>query len=98
MASHIETKYSCDKCGGALEGWRNSLNIVTEQTDSYLWSRLHVNVIHKHGGSNSGEEGFADLCQPCAVALLTDALQRVSRGERATAGTEDSHQHGWGIK
>lgn len=95
MATERIEKQSCDKCGRALKGHRNSMNIVTSLRDSSSWSRLHVQVTHIHGFHNDAQEDPADLCKPCAVALLTDALKRVRSGERATKGTEDSSMQGW---
>jgi hypothetical protein len=77
------TKYHCDKCGKELPTFKNSLNIVI--------SKLHVRIQHRP----CGETYDADVCQPCAIALLEDALKRVKAGERATKGSESIYEERW---
>jgi hypothetical protein len=90
------TTYACDKCGKKLPSSSNSLNIVTELIEGgQWWSRLHVYIVNRHGLHNDATENDADLCKKCAIEILTDALERVKKGERATAGTETSDQKGW---
>lgn len=101
MGRSERVEYSCDKCGKRLKTCDNSLNIRTELSGydtngSSYWSRLHVEIIHRHGMHNDGTDEQADLCKTCAVALLTDALRRVKAGERASAGTEAIEQGTWG--
>lgn len=86
--------YSCDNCHRKLP--RNSnLDIVTSISEGGVWSRLHVQIMRKHGIQNKFEIDQADLCRPCTIDLLSDALKRVRKGERATAGTESGDQVGW---
>lgn len=96
MSKHTETKYSCDNCGKRLPTYSNHVVIVTEKDDnSYAWSRLCVTIEHHHGSHNEGKKDPADLCKKCAVALLTDAANRVKRDERVSKGVETSCQLGF---
>lgn len=95
MATHETTTYHCDKCDKKLKTSDNSLNIVSSLSESVCWSRLHVKIEHIHGMHNNATVDQADLCKPCAIALLTDALKRVRSGERATAGTEHAEEQSW---
>ncbi len=90
------TSYHCDKCGKKLRTCDNSLEIVTSVSESLCWSRLSVKIEYSHGVHNDGTTEQADLCKPCAVALLADALKRVKSGERMTAGVDSSDQENWG--
>jgi hypothetical protein len=93
---HTETKYHCDKCGKSLETWGNAVVIQTSLHEhSPSWSRLCVVIEHRHGVHNDGTTEHADLCQSCAVAILTDALERVQKGERMSAGVETSKMLGF---
>lgn len=94
------TAYSCDKCGKRLRTDKNSLDIVTSLSEDVYWSRLHVQIIHTHGIHthgihNDGTTEPAELCRQCTVDLLKNALKRIQKGERATAGTEGIEQGGW---
>lgn len=87
MSSVTDTKYHCDNCGKRLPGGDSDVVIVTSKSEeSYGWSRLRVTIEHHSGFHNDGEVHPADLCQLCAVKLLTDALKRVKAGERSSAG------------
>jgi hypothetical protein len=94
MARIETTDYSCDNCGKKLLGSR-SLDITTSKSEENPWSRLHVRILHIQGYHNESTEEDADLCKKCAMALLSDALERVKKGERASAGTEEIEQSGW---
>lgn len=94
MENKVST-YNCDKCGNKLKTCNNSMDIVTSISEDTYWSRLHVQVVHHHGMHNDGTRDQADLCKTCAIKLLTDAVNRIRKGERATAGTEDSEQNNW---
>jgi len=74
----------------------NNMDIVTDLDEggSY-WKRLHVQIKERHGVHNQAEEGDAELCQLCAITILTDALKRVKKGERTTAGAGHADQQGW---
>lgn len=87
--------YSCDKCGRKLKTDENSVDIVTSLSESAYWSRLHVRIINRHGRHNDAEENKAELCKPCTIKVLKDALERIRLGERATAGVESSSQKDW---
>ena len=89
------TTYHCEVCQKKLKTYNNNLDIVTELNEENPWSRLHVKIIHRHGMYNDAEEEQADLCKPCAIKILTDALNRVKKGERATAGTESIEMGEW---
>lgn len=95
MSKQETTTYHCDRCGKQLEHSRNSVDIVTSLKESGYWSRLHVQILHRHGVNNDATVEQADLCQPCASHMLDDALQRIRHGERATAGTESALQGTW---
>lgn len=95
MATHTSEEYTCDNCGRGLQTCNNSLDIVTSKNENNPWSRLHVKIEHHHGFHNDSEMDPADLCQKCAIKLLTDALQRIKNGERATKGVESSDQGDW---
>lgn len=96
MSTQKIEKYYCDKCKKELSTWHNNLEIVTSLTDGSLWSRLHVKIEYHHGVGNDFKKDEADLCQECAVELLSDALNRVRKGERATAGVESPTKQTWG--
>lgn len=89
------TTYFCDKCGKKLSTSHNSLNIMTSLSESSLWSRLHVKILHIHGVNNDSTQDQAELCKTCAIKLLVDAVNRMRKGERATEGTESSAQKNW---
>lgn len=65
------------------------------ENDGPVWSRLRVTFEYHHGVHNDSKEGPADLCQECAVKLLTDALKRVKAGERLSAGVENIDKTGF---
>jgi len=89
MASYSQTKYTCDRCGKKLKTYSNHINIVTSNSEENTsWSRLHVQINHRWGAHNDFEESDADLCKTCSVALLEDALKRVQKNERMSAGVE----------
>lgn len=89
MASMTNTVYFCDKCGTALQGSSNHVVINTNVRDlSPAWSRLRITIEHHHGSHNDGTTEPAALCHRCAVLLLTDALARVTAGERVSAGVD----------
>jgi uncharacterized protein YlaI len=95
MSRNETVTYHCDKCGKKLDTSGNTMDIVTSLYETMCWSRLHVTIIHRHGMHNDWQADKADLCQKCAIDLLTDALKRVKSGERATKGTQDSEQKDW---
>jgi hypothetical protein len=95
MAKREEIVYTCDRCKTELGGPR-AINLVTSLSESLAWSRLHVNIKLMSGVHNDSSFEPADLCRECAIALLSDAVNRVKKGERASAGTESSDQLGWG--
>lgn len=89
MSSVTEEKYYCDRCNKKLPTHSNSMAIVTSLSEQSIgWSRLTVIIQHHHGSHNEGETKPADLCKPCTIFLLTDALKRVKGGERMSAGFE----------
>ncbi len=94
MKEVIET-YSCDLCGKKLKTYKNELDIVTVLREENPWARLHVNIIHHHGMHNDSTREPAELCKACVVKLLTDALDRVKKGERATAGSQSVEMGKW---
>lgn len=89
------TTYQCEVCGKKLPSWHNSLNIKTSLREEGYWSRLHVKIEHVHGVHNNATTEQADLCKKCAVGLLKDALRRITKGERASAGTEGIEEGKW---
>lgn len=89
------TAYVCDKCEKKLKGWKNELDICTDLRKDNPWSRLHIKIIHSHGVHNNATNEPADLCQDCVITLLNDALNRVKKGERATAGTQEIEMGRW---
>jgi len=92
---HESVSYACDKCGKKLTD-SGGLNLVTVLSEiSGYWSRLHVHIRHRSGVHNDGKVEDADLCKACAIELLSDALARVRKGERASAGTEKPDPRGW---
>ena len=95
MSKSEVISFSCDKCGKYLPTYRNSMDIMTSLRETGSWSRLHVQIIHRHGFDNNATVEQADLCKTCAENLLADALKRVRAGERATEGTESSGQEKW---
>lgn len=89
MSSNIEMKYHCDRCGKKLPTDSNSIAIVSSNSEkSICWSRLRVTIEHHYGSHNDGKVDPADLCKPCTVKLLSNALTRVKKGERMSAGVE----------
>lgn len=91
MSTTTEEKHHCDFCGKKLPTYSNSLVIVTSKSEQSIgWSRLRVTIEHHHGSHNDGEKNPADLCKRCAIKLLTDAIARVKKGERVSAGVEES--------
>lgn len=89
MSNHSETKYACDKCRKRLPTHSNHVAIGTTLSDESIgWSRLRVVIEHRHGSHNNGKVNRADLCKKCVIALLTDALNRVKKGERVSAGID----------
>ena len=89
------TTYSCEKCGKKLKAYQNSIDIVTSLREDGYWSRLHVKIEHIHGVHNDATTEAADLCKLCTIQLLTDALKRIRKGERATAGVEGIEEGKW---
>jgi hypothetical protein len=89
------TTYSCDKCGRRLKTCDNEMDIVTSISEASCWSRLHLKIYYTHGMHNDSTTEPAALCKTCAVELLRDALRRVHKGERTTAGVNSSDQEGW---
>lgn len=87
-------KFYCDNCGKAVP-WQSTLDIVTQKCDDNPWSRLHVNIIHAHGFDNDSKHEPANLCKKCAMILLTDAVERIKKGERASEGTEEVDMMKW---
>lgn len=47
---------------------------------------------------NDSTTDRAELCKTCTLKLLGDAMARIRKGERATAGVEESDQARWGGK
>jgi hypothetical protein len=76
--------------------WRQqrSHSIIISEV-SYAWSRLRVTIEHRHGAHNASKTNAADVCQSCAIALLTDALERIRKGERVSAGVSDIKAIAW---
>jgi hypothetical protein len=96
MAKHKETTYHCDKCDKKLKSCNNTLQIVTKiSEDDVFWDRLYLQIFRRHGAHNKGSEEQADLCKGCAVEILTDALERVKKGERISIGVVSPYQEGW---
>ncbi len=90
-----ETKWRCDKCGKKIPR-ENELNIVTSLSEQNIgWARLHVVVAYHHGSHNDGKKRPAQMCKTCTLKLLKDAVNRVTAGERASAGTEEVEKEGW---
>lgn len=79
------TKYVCDKCGKEITyAASNGLDIVTSLSESASWSRLHVNIAHRHGFHNDADIDKAELCKPCTVKLLKGIIYLTStRNERS---------------
>jgi len=98
MAKVTKIECFCDKCGEKIPVIDNTLHIVTKLSEpgSRYWDRLEVKIMRHCGINNDSKTTEAELCQPCAAALLKDAHQRVDGGERATAGVESSKEKGWG--
>jgi hypothetical protein len=71
------------------------MNICTSKSEDLFWRRLHVKIELRSGVNNVANTDNADLCQDCAIVLLTDALKRVKKGERATKGTESMYHEEW---
>ncbi len=94
MKNVIE-KHSCDLCGKPLKTHQNELDIVTEIQEENPWSRIHVKINNQHGFHNDYKTEPAELCKNCTVKLLTDALKRVKKGERATAGSQSIEMKRW---
>jgi hypothetical protein len=94
MSKYTETKYSCDKCGKRVNS-QSSLDIMTSLSEDDLWSRLHVRIVRIWGMHNNANYERAMLCKNCTIVMLEDALARAKNGERATEGTESSHEKGW---
>jgi hypothetical protein len=90
MAMTQREEYSCDKCGKKLRTHGNQVAIQTDLTKEWdnPWSRLRVVIEHHHGYHNDGEVNPADLCQKCAIEILTDALKQVKSGVRMTKGVQ----------
>lgn len=89
MSSTTTEHHACDNCGRDLPTWSNHVAIQTEKVKGPIgWSRLRVTIEHHHGAHNDGEVSRADLCKPCAVLLLENALARVKKGERVSAGID----------
>lgn len=95
MGSTTNTVYHCDRCKKRLKTCNNEMLIETSLEEGYFWSRLQVQLIHRHGTNNGGKEEKAELCQKCAIWVLTDALKRVKAGERTTKGCGNTDQQGW---
>jgi hypothetical protein len=89
MGSTTHTKHHCDNCDKKLPDESHVTIVTSKSEESYCWSRLRVIIEYYHGAHNNGTIDPADLCQLCAVALLTDALKRVKAGERSSAGVDD---------
>lgn len=95
MAKNETVSYECDKCGKKLKGYNNALNIVTSLSEGGYWSHLHVRILHRSGVHNDAKERDADLCKSCAVRMLTDAVARIRKGERCTAGAGEVKEQKW---
>ena len=96
MAQYTATKYTCDHCGKALPTFKNNLDIAISKSESNIgWSRLHIKIEHHHGSHNDGQRDDADVCQECAIKLLTNALEQVKKGVRATQSTESIYEEAW---
>lgn len=96
MGTETSERYYCDKCKKSLKVYANSLDIVTSLSEAGFWERLHVKIENVSGVDNNSSTRDADLCQQCCIKLLSDALQRVKSGERASAGTEQPEMMRWG--
>jgi len=90
MGKSTREEYNCDKCNKRLPTDGNEIVIQTDLTKEWEnpWSRLRVTIEHYHGYHNDSETEPADLCQKCAIEVLTDALKKVKSGVRMTAGVE----------
>lgn len=95
MAIRQHITFSCDNCGKDLPTSKNQMNICTSKSEDLFWRRLHVKIELRSGVNNVANTDNADLCQDCAIVLLTDALKRVKKGERATKGTESMYHEEW---
>lgn len=95
MSRSETTSYHCDKCGKKLKTYNNTLKIIKEISTRAFWSRFRLRIEYIYGMHNDATTNDADLCQACAIELLSDALDRVKKGERASAGTETPDQKGW---
>lgn len=95
MSKHEQVSYRCERCDKKLQHDHSHLDIVTSISEHGHWSRLHVQILHRHGVDNRVTVEPADICKDCALGLLGDAIKRIKRGERASAGTEDIEQNGW---
>ena len=84
-----------DSCGKKLPIHNSHLNIVTSISEHMVWSRLHVQIVHRSGIHNDATTNDADVCQKCAIRLLTDLERVKKKGERATEGAESIDQEGW---
>lgn len=91
---NIQEIFACDKCHKKM-GHTNNMNIVTKLDESTHWSRLHIQITHISGLHNNSTKRAAEMCKNCTLELLRDAIGRISRGERMTAGVQSSEQQGW---
>lgn len=88
MSTETVTKHNCDRCRKHLPD-KSNIAIRTEVNGgSFAWSRLTVHITLYSGSHNSGFNEPADLCKKCTITLLTDALSRVTKGERITGGID----------
>lgn len=93
MATYTTSSSTCDNCGKKLPTHQNNVEIVTSKSESSFWRRLHIRI-ELHNGMHSKD---ADLCKVCAIELLQDAVARIKKGERLTAGVEHSEESKWEI-
>jgi len=98
MGTIKTTSYICDLCGKPVKACNSTIDIVTDTSSSpgsCVWSRLHILIQHHHGVHNSSTREDAILHQNCAIHILTDALNRVKNGERATKGSQSIYEEKW---
>lgn len=95
MATYTISTTSCDNCGKKLPTCQNNVEIVTSKSESSFWRRLHICIKLHSGVHNDGYTKDADICKDCAIKLLGDAIVRIRKGERLTAGVKHSTQSDW---
>jgi len=96
MSVYHRPEYNCDRCGKKLKTCNNDMDIVTKkEVSGNWWERLHVQIIYHHGIHNDATREDADLCRDCAILLLQDAIKRIRKGERRSAGSGEVDEQKW---